>query len=80
MKTKITRIYPTIFNAFAANPKVRKEIYVGDANCNGCLVQVGNGINVSLRASDLIELNDGFEVDANGEFFADVIVGCDEGY
>ncbi|MDP3928967.1 MAG: glycoside hydrolase family 16 protein, partial [Bacteroidota bacterium] len=68
------------FNSFAANPKVRKEIYVGDANCNGCMVIVGNGINVSLRASDLIELNDGFEVDANGEFFADVIGGCDEGY
>lgn len=38
------------------------------------MVLVGNGINVSLRASDLIELNDGFEVDTNGEFFADVIV------
>ncbi|MCG9879168.1 MAG: glycoside hydrolase family 16 protein [Bacteroidia bacterium] len=70
----------TTFNSFAANPKVRKEIYVGDGNCNGCMVLVGNGINVSLRASDLIELNDGFEVDVNGEFFADVIGGCDDGY
>jgi hypothetical protein len=68
------------FNTFAGNLKVRKEIYVGDANCNGCMALVGNGINVSLRASDLIELNDGFEVDVNGEFFADVIGGCDEGY
>ncbi|MCG9879651.1 MAG: hypothetical protein MH472_03540 [Bacteroidia bacterium] len=66
-------IIKNIINSFAANPKVRKEIYVGDANCNGCMVLVGNGINVSLRASDLIELNDGFEVDTNGEFFADVI-------
>ncbi|MDP3927393.1 MAG: hypothetical protein Q8R57_00065 [Bacteroidota bacterium] len=80
MKTKITRIYPTTFNAFAANPKVRKEIYVGDLNCNGCSVLVSYGMNASLRASDLIELNDGFEVDTNGEFFADVIGGCDEGY
>jgi hypothetical protein len=68
------------FNTFTANPKVRKEIYVGDANCNGCNVLVSSGMNVSLRASDIIELNDGFEVDTNGEFFADVIGGCDEGY
>lgn len=68
------------FNTFAGNLKVRKEIYVGDANCNGCMAPVGNGINVSLRASDLIELNDGFEVDVNGELFANVIGACDERY
>jgi hypothetical protein len=59
---------------------VRKEIYVGDANCNGCSVLVSYGMNASLRASDLIELTNGFEVDTNGEFLADVIGGCDEGY
>jgi len=68
------------FNTFTANPKVRKEIYVGDLNCNGYMVLVGNGINVSLRAADLIELTNGFEVYTNGEFFAEVIGGCDEGY
>ena len=75
-----TLISQSSFNTFTANPKVRKEIYVGDLNCNGCMVLVGNGINVSLRAADLIELNDGFEVDTNSEFFADVIGGCVEGY
>lgn len=38
------------FNTFVANPKVRKEIYLGDVNCNGCNVLVSSGMNVSLRA------------------------------
>lgn len=62
------------FNTFAANPKVRKVIYVGDINCSGYDVLVSSGMNISLRASDLVELNDGFEVYTNGESFADVIV------
>jgi hypothetical protein len=28
----------------------------------------------------ILKLTNGFEVDTNGEFFADVIGGCDEGY
>jgi hypothetical protein len=36
--------------------------------------------NVSLMAAYLVDLNEGFEVDFNGEFFADVKGGCDEGY
>ncbi len=36
--------------------------------------------NISLGTEYLIELNEGFEVDINREFFADVIGGCDEGF
>ncbi len=36
--------------------------------------------NLIFRGANLIELNEGFEVDINGEFFADVIGGCDAGY
>jgi hypothetical protein len=38
------------------------------------------GLNVSFQAAYLIEINEGFEVDQNSEFFADVIGGCDEGF
>jgi hypothetical protein len=38
------------------------------------------GMNVYLRASYIIELHKGFEVTEEGEFFADVIGGCDAGY
>ena len=36
--------------------------------------------NLIFRGANLIELNEGFEVDINGEFFADVIGGCDKGF
>ena len=40
-------------------------------------ISVFGNMNVSLRASEFIELNDGFEVDTYSEFFADVVGGCD---
>lgn len=43
-------------------------------------ISVFGNMNVSLRASEFIELNDGFEVDTYSEFFADVIGGCDAGF
>ncbi len=77
-------IHPTIytqsgFENFTNNPKVKAEIRVGE---DGLYypITVNGGSNVSLRAAYLIELNEGFEVDINGEFFADVIGGCDEGF
>jgi hypothetical protein len=43
-------------------------------------ISVFGKMNFSLRASEFIEINDGFEVDIHSEFFADVIGGCDAGY
>jgi hypothetical protein len=36
----------------------------------GRLAKVTNGMNVSLRAKNSIELHEGFEVEAGGEFYA----------
>jgi hypothetical protein len=57
---------------------VKKSIKLGTNNCLNCNCIVSGGLNVSLRASDFIELNDGFEVDdnINTEFFATVNGGC----
>ena len=67
------------FDNFTNNSKVKSEIKVGEDEIY-YPISVNGGSNVSLRAAYLIELNEGFEVDFNGEFFADVIGGCDEGY
>ncbi len=77
--SKCQVILPTIynqnsFNNFTISPKVYKQIIL-----NGPIL-VNNGMDVSIRAADFIELNDGFEVATDGVFFADVIGGCDEGY
>ncbi|OYU97120.1 MAG: hypothetical protein CFE21_02180 [Bacteroidetes bacterium B1(2017)] len=77
----LPRIYnQTSFNNFNLNPKVRKRILVGDKGCTTCSILVNKGMNINLRASQEIELNDGFEVKSEGEFFADVIGECDNGY
>ena len=82
--SQCNNIHPTIytqsgFENFTNNPKVKAEIRVGEDGLN-YPIAVNGGSNVSLRAAYLIELNEGFEVDINGEFFADVIGGCDEGF
>lgn len=58
---------------------VKAEIKIGEVNLY-YQVLVSSGMNVSLRAANIIELHDGFEVTEEGEFFADVIGGCDEGF
>ncbi len=78
--TPLPTIYTqTDFNLFSNNPKVKHQIKVGEEGVN-YQIMVNAGTNVSLRAAYLIELNEGFEIDVNGEFFADVIGGCDEGF
>jgi hypothetical protein len=78
--TPLPTIYTqTDFNLFSNNPKVKHQIKVGEEGVN-YPIMVNAGTNVSLRAAYLIELNEGFEIDINGEFFADVIGGCDAGF
>jgi hypothetical protein len=78
--TPLPTIYTqTDFNLFSNNPKVKHQIKVGEEGVNYPIL-VNAGANVSLRAAYLLELNEGFEIDVNGEFFADVIGGCDEGF
>ncbi len=79
MNLHLKNIFPTLrqrngFNNFTISPKVYKQLIL-----NGSIL-VNNGMDVSIRAADFIELNDGFEVATDGVFFADVIGGCDEGY
>ncbi len=59
---------------------IKKSITLGQLNCITCKVLISNGENVSLRASDFIELNDGFEVDDNNntKFFCTVNGNCDK--
>jgi hypothetical protein len=82
--TQCNVILPTIynqtaFNNFTNNPIVKSEIKIGEENSYYPIV-VSSGMNVSLRAANIIELHEGFEVTEEGEFFADVIGGCDAGY
>lgn len=51
---------------------VKSNIKFGGA---GCTAKVTNGMNVSLMAKNSIELQEGFEVEAGGEFYA-TICGC----
>ncbi len=65
---------------FATYPYgLKRSLVFGQYGCTGCAARVHSGMNVSLRAVESIELNDGFEVDnnANTEFFATVNGNCD---
>ena len=64
----------TEFDDFANNARVKSEIKIGEEGINYPIF-VNGGTNVSLCAAYLIEFNEGFEVDVNKEFFADVS-GC----
>jgi Glycosyl hydrolases family 16 len=57
------------FNNYAYG--VKNNIIFGGSNC---VAKVTNGSNVSLRAKTSIELKGGFEVEAGGEFYANI---CD---
>jgi hypothetical protein len=48
---------------------VKKNIAFGGT---GCLAKVTNGMNISLRAKTSLELKSGFEVEAGGEFYANI--------
>lgn len=64
------------FNTYSYG--LKKTIVFGQNNCTTCHAKVESGMNISLRATDYIELNDGFEVDNNSftEFFATVNGDC----
>jgi hypothetical protein len=59
---------------------VRKSIVISNDRNNFLPIMVSGGLNISLRAADFIEINEGFVVDEDSEFFADVTGGCDEGH
>jgi hypothetical protein len=80
MKKKIIRLFACVsFIIIICNGKFGQQPYkinpaIGFQNLDS------EGLNVSFQAAYLIEINEGFEVDQNSEFFADVIGGCDEGF
>ncbi|MFA9212800.1 MAG: 3-coathanger stack domain-containing protein [Candidatus Methylacidiphilales bacterium] len=55
------------FNTYSYG--VKNNIIFGGTNC---IAKVTNGMNVSLRAKTSIELKGGFEVEAGGEFYANI--------
>jgi hypothetical protein len=71
--TTITQDNSTNYNFNNYVYGVKNNITFGGT---GCTAKVTNGMNVSLRAVNGITLGEGFEVEAGGEFYANVQGDC----
>jgi hypothetical protein len=69
--TDVIQTNNTAYNFDNYTYGVKNNIIFGGT---GCLAKVTNGMNVSLRAKTSLELKSGFEVEAGGEFYANI---CD---
>lgn len=69
--TDVIQASNTTYNFNTYSYGVKNNIIFGGSNC---VAKVTNGMNVSLRAKTSLELKGGFEVEAGGEFYANI---CD---